>query len=115
MTSTGFGWIKYKGKAYDNDIIITVKGEAIQRDEKIIEKYGTHHIIGKEEMQILLSGNPEIVFIGLGQNGAAEITDEAKELIMKSKSRLVEGITPIIIKKFDEFKGKKAALFHITC
>jgi hypothetical protein len=115
MTSTGFGWIKYKEKMYEHDIIVTTSGNVLQRDDEIIRKYGTHHAIGKEEMSKLLEGDPEIVFVGLGQDGVAKITDDAKELLMKSNSRLIEGITPNVIKKFDEFKGKKSALFHTTC
>jgi len=116
MTSTGFGWIKYEGKIYQHDIMITVSGQVVPRNEtELRRKYGTAHAIDPDEIKFLLKEQPEVIVVGTGQEGMAKLTNEAKNVIMQSSVRVIEGPIPAACKKFDELKGKKAALFHVTC
>ena len=75
MTSTGFGWIKYKDKIYENDILIDIKGDANPRNvEELRRKFGTSHAVSKEEMEFLLRGNPRVIVFGTGQTGMARLS-----------------------------------------
>jgi hypothetical protein len=116
MTSTGFGWAKYNEKIYEYDIIILVDGTVRSRnEEELRRKFGTMHAIGIEEIQILMSGNPEVIIIGTGQSGELKIMQAAKDYIIKNRINVVEGISPKACKYFDNTTGKKAALIHVTC
>ena len=116
MTSSGFGWAKYNEKIYEHDILILADGRIIPRNmAEVIRKYGTDHAIGTEEIQILMSGNPEFIVIGTGQSGEAKLTHEARQFILKNNLKVMEGISPKACKYFDTLEGKKAALIHVTC
>jgi hypothetical protein len=116
MTSTGFGWVKYNEKIYEHDILILADGKVIPRNEdELRKKYGTMHAVGIGEIQILETGNPEVIVIGTGQNGEVKITEEAKKYIVKSMLNVVEGVSPKACRYFDSLAGKKAALIHVTC
>jgi hypothetical protein len=116
MTSTGFGWAKYKEQIYEHDIIILANGKVIQRNEEEVKrKYGTTHAVGIEEIQIMMSGNPEVIVIGTGQNGEAKLTKDARDYIIKHKLNVVEGVSPKACKYFDSSEKTKSALIHVTC
>ena len=114
VMATGHGWIKYKGKIHQEDLIILANGEAFRRDSgEVMRKYGTLRTITPEEMKLLLSGNPEVVIVGLGQSDSLRIPAESIELLEKSNSRLVQGISPKAVKYFDQYAGTKSALIHV--
>ena len=117
MTSTGFGWVKYKDKIYENDILIDINGEVHPRNEdELRRKFGTCHAVSKEEMEFLLRGNPRVIVFGTGQTGMARLSQDAKAVLMKAmRTRMVEGTTPQAVKKFDALTEPKAAVFHVTC
>jgi len=116
MTSTGFGWVKYNDKIYQYDIMITVSGEVIPRnDEEIKRKYGTPHAIDASEINFLLQQKPRAIVIGTGQVGMARLTKDANTAILKSTARIIEGASPAACKKFDALTGPKAAIIHVTC
>lgn len=116
MTSSGFGWVKYEGKIYEHDVLITVSGKILPRNEaEIVRKYGTMHAIDADEIKFLLNENPEFIVIGTGHEGCAKLTSDAKALIMKSPAKLIEGQSPAACKRFDSLTERKAAIIHITC
>jgi len=117
MTSTGFGWVKYQDKIYENDILIDINGNAYPRNEEELKrKFGTCHAVSKEEMEFLLKGNPRVIVFGTGQTGMARLSGEAKAVLMKAmRTRMLEGTTPMAVKKFDSLTEPKAAIFHVTC
>lgn len=117
MTSTGFGWVKYKEKIYESDILVDINGQAFPRNEdELRRKFGTCHAVSKEEMEFLLRGNPKVIVFGTGQTGMARLSAEAKSLLMKAmRTRIIEGSTPQAVKKFDSLTESKTAIFHVTC
>jgi hypothetical protein len=116
MTSTGFGWAKVGEKIYEQDVLILADGRVMPRNmAEVTKKYGTDHAVGIEEIQILMSGNPDTIIIGTGQNGEVKLTREARNYVVQNKLNVVEGISPKACKYYDTLAGKKAALIHVTC
>ena len=117
MTSTGFGWIKFKDKIYEHDILVDIEGNAYPRNEaELRRKFGTCHAVSKEEMDFLLKGNPKVIVFGTGQTGMARLSSDAKAALMKAmRTRIIEGNTPAACKKFDQLTESKTAIFHVTC
>ena len=116
MTSTGFGWIKYNDKIYEHDVLILADGRVLKRNEdELRRKYGTSHAIGADEIRFIMKEQPKVIVIGTGQSCLARLTQEAKEIILKSPVRLIEGPSPAACKRFDSIAEKKAAIIHVTC
>ena len=116
MTSTGFGWAKYKEQIYEHDIIILSNGKIIPRNEEELKrKFGTMHAVGIEEIQLLAAGSPSVIVIGTGQNGEVKLTSDARQYVLKTGLKVVEGISPKACKYFDTIEGSKSALIHVTC
>lgn len=114
VMATGFGWVKYKGQIHQEDIIILANGEVMRRDaDDVTRKYGTLKTISPEEMKLLLSGNPEVIVLGLGQSDSLRIPPESLDMLEKSNSRLVQGVSPKAVKYFDQYAGTKSALIHV--
>lgn len=112
-----FGKINVDGKKF-HDAIILPSGKILEREyEKIKEKYGTGHVIDDKEIELVLKEKPEIIVIGTGFDGKAELTKEAKENILKENIKLIELKTPKAVEKFLSLKDKKAVagIFHSTC
>ena len=116
MTSTGFGWVKYRDEIYEHDILILADGTIRKRNEtELMRKFGTLHAVGIEEIKFLMESNPEVIVIGTGQSGELKLTQEARVFIKKTGIRAVEGLSPKACKFFDTLTEKKAALIHVTC
>ena len=116
MTSTGFGWVKYKDEIYEHDILILADGTMRPRNEtELKRKFGTMHAIDVDEIKFLAEENPETIVIGTGQNGEAKLTQGARDYIRKTGLKVMEGISPKVCKYFDSLTEKKAALIHVTC
>ena len=114
VMATGFGWVKYKGKIHQEDIIITAGGEVMRRDgDEVLRKYGTLKAISVNEMNILTAGNPEVIVVGIGTGDSLRLPPEAMEILEKSGSRIVQGNSAKAVKYFDQFAGTKAALIHV--
>ena len=113
-TATGFGWVRFKGRIHEEDIIILANGETMRRDsDEILRKYGTMRAISMNEMQLLLSGNPEVIVVGTGQGDSLRMPPEVLDMLNKSGSRMVQGLSPKAVKYFDELTCSKAALIHV--
>ena len=114
ITSTGHGWVKYKGKIYQEDIVILADGTAMRRNvDEVMRKYGTLKAIDLEEMGLLLGGNPEVIVVGTGQSDSLRIPAEVLDVLNKSNTRLVQGVSPKAVKYFDQLTCPKAALIHV--
>src|SRR4030042_2189101 len=75
IDSTQFGEIVIDNKKYHQVLMI---GDSVEeRDyEKLQELFKTSHKIGDWEMEKLSGNNPEIIVIGIGQNGAMEVDEK---------------------------------------
>jgi len=119
---TSFGKIKYNEEVYECDIYIDTSGEAHLRDYSISKKlYGTGHKVGQEELGEIVSPDTTLFILGTGQQGIAELTDDAKRVLKEAKIKFEAMPTPEAIKFYNKKmvqKGKKprvTALMHVTC
>ena len=114
ITATGHGWVKYKGKIYQEDIIILADGTAMRRNvDEVLRKYGTLKAIDMEEIGLLLGGNPEVIVVGTGQGDSLRIPAEVLDVLNRSNARIVQGVSPKAVRYFDQLTCGKAALIHV--
>jgi hypothetical protein len=79
--------------------------------------FGSHKI-KKRELEELSQGQPEIIIVGTGTNGAARVAPEAESWVKgKNISLLIQPSYDAVarLNELAEQKKKVAALIHITC
>lgn len=82
IIETRFGKITVDRNTYDKDIYIFANGEIRKRKKSLArEVYGTSHKIGLAELRKLCKGHPGKVFIGTGQSGLLELTEEGHQYL----------------------------------
>ena len=64
---------------------------------------------------MLCKGHPKTVFLGTGQSGLAELTEEGKKYLDEHGVDVETLATPEIIEAFNKCEKTKAALLHVTC
>ena len=115
IDSTEFGKIVVDGKEYNEDIVISANGNVIYRQGISESRYGTHHIVCKEEISSLLQDSPRVIVIGTGQYGACRLEKGVEEEAKKQDAKLIVERTPKAIHLFNNITDRKAGLFHLTC
>jgi hypothetical protein len=116
INKTSFGSITINKENYDHDIIIRLNGKIEKRKKKLSKAvYGTSHTISRDEAKYVYEDGAEILIIGSGQYGAAELSEEAAEYFKKKNCKVVLLPTPEAIKEWNRFEGKVIGLFHVTC
>ena len=111
-----FGSIVVEGKKYRRDILLFADGTVKKRRGGFL-MFGSHKI-KKQELEELSQGQPEIIIVGTGTNGAAHIAPEAESWAKgKNLSLLVQPSYDAVtrLNELVEQKKKVAALMHITC
>ncbi len=113
---TRFGEITIDGAVYDHDVIIRLSGEVKKRRKRLSkEKYGTSHIISKAEADFVFEEGCDLVVVGAGQYGNVRLSPQASAFFAKKKCRVIVEPTPQALLTFNQSKGRKAALMHVTC
>jgi hypothetical protein len=116
INKTSFGSITVNDERYDYDIIITLNGEVKKRKKKLSKAiYGTSHTISKDEAKYVYEEGAEVLIIGSGQYGVAELSEEATEYFRKKDCRVKLLPTPEAVKEWNRTKGRVIGLFHVTC
>jgi len=116
IQSTEFGEVMINNLTYKNDMYIEVTGKLKNRNMRLArELFGTAHKVGPEELKILCTKETEIIFIGSGQEGCFEVTNEGKEFLDKEGITCDVQPTPEVIKLYNKSTKRKAALIHVTC
>ena len=111
-----FGSIVIESKKYSRDILIFVDGTLRKRKGGFL-MFGRHET-KRRELEQLSHGQPEVVIVGTGTDGAAHIAAEAESWAKaNSVSLLVQPSCDAIAKlnELTEQKKKVAGLIHITC
>ncbi len=113
---TGFGWIEYRGKVYEHDVIIHSNGEVEKRKKKLSahlkRDYG-HTPLTEMECAFLTRERPGVVYIGTGQHGALPLTEGARQVL--GDYTTIIGPTPDILEDMEREAGPYAAILHVTC
>ena len=77
--------------------------------------YGTSHKTSPTELKKLCKGHPRRIFIGTGQSGPVELTEEGHWYLAKRGIEVQTLATPELIEAFNKCEKHKAALIHVTC
>jgi len=109
---------KFNGvNKYHQVLIIGDKIE--ERDyKKLHELFDSSHKIGDWEIEKLLKGDPQVIIVGTGQNGAMELDKETIQKLQSKGAEIIFDATPKIIEIYNEKikQGVKTnALIHTTC
>lgn len=116
IQETSFGWVVVGGVVYEHDIYILPDGSVHRRDRTIAAReYGTFHLIGPVELQLLCRTKPKALFIGTGQSGTSELLSRGRELLARLGIELWLMPTWRILYAYNESIIPKAALLHVTC
>jgi glucokinase len=116
LGKAGFGTIVVGKKEIANDIYIHPDGKVAKRKKKSArEKYGTSHVIDREELERVFRDEPCALIIGAGFNGMARVADDARAWLdeLGVEWRLLP--TPEAVEAYNAAEGPKALLLHVTC
>jgi hypothetical protein len=70
IEDTKSGSITIDGKTYEHDVIVRLSGKVEKRKKKLSkEKYGTSHIISKDEAKFIFEDGCDMLIVGAGQEG----------------------------------------------
>jgi hypothetical protein len=111
-----FGSIVIESKKYSRDILIFVDGTVRKRKGGFL-MFGRHET-KRRELEQLSHGQPEVVIVGTGTDGAAHIAAEAEGWAKANSVSLPVQPSCNAIAKLNELteqKKKVAGLIHITC
>ena len=107
-----FGNIVIDGKSYSYDVWISLDGKVNSWWRS------SSHVIEKKDLEETLKERPEIVVIGTGESGVAEVYPDALEFLKKKKVEFFIEPTGKAVQIYNQFKKenkKVVGLFHLTC
>ena len=116
IDATKFGTITIDGKTYEHDVLIRLSGKVERRRKRLSkEKYGTSHIVSKQEARFIFEDGCELLVVGAGQDGNVRLSSEAAAYFEKKHCEVIAQRTPEAIVSFNQSPKKKIALMHVTC
>jgi hypothetical protein len=116
IKDTQFGNITIDGETYEHDVIIRLSGKVEKRKKKLSkEKYGTSHIVSKDEAKFVYEDGCEILIVGTGQDDNVRLSPEASEYLSNKGCKVVLQPTPEAIHSFNGSCERKVGLMHVTC
>jgi hypothetical protein len=116
IDATEFGAITIDAKLYEHDVIIRLSGKVEKRRKRLSkERYGTSHIISKEEAKFVFEDGCDLLIVGAGQDGNVRLSPEASEYLDKKHCQVLLQPTPEAVLAFNQSQEKKIALMHVTC
>ena len=116
IEKTSFGTITIDGKTYPHDVIVRLSEKIKRRKKKLSKRiYGTSHILSLDEAKHIYEKEANVIIIGSGQYDSVRLSAEARTYFRKKGCRVILQGTPIAIQTFNQTKGKKIGVFHVTC
>lgn len=114
-----FGLIVIDGKTYKHDVGVNWAGDVFEWSRE------DSHIIGVEDIIDALEQNPEVIIVGTGEQGMAQVSEAAQKAIEERGVRLIVDKTEQATRTFNvrrdesfEEEGVQeriVGLFHLTC
>jgi hypothetical protein len=109
IDSVKFGEIRVNGKDYYSDVVVWWDGT--------VEMVAKTRQFGAAELARLLRKKPELIVLGIGLEGCAEVLEEAEQEMEDRKLMFFVENTANAIEVFNAFakEGKKVVAFmHVT-
>ncbi len=111
-----FGQITVEDTTYPKDLFITVHGRVKKRDKDLArQSTGSSHLIGPQELEKVCQGGPAVLIIGAGMEGQVQLGDDARRFLERRRIECRLLPTPEAAAAYNEGKGRRALLVHITC
>jgi glucokinase len=116
IEQTSFGQITIDGKTYAHDVYIRAGGKVKKRNKKLAkELFGSSHTIGRAELEKVCKGDPDVLFVGTGMSGKAELSQEARRYLEERSIHYEILTTPKAAEAYNKSAERKVALIHVTC
>jgi hypothetical protein len=118
IDGTAFGSITIDGAVFEHDVAIGTDGAVRERKKELSRAvYGNSHTISPEEIRDLFEQGEqaELLVVGNGQYGAAELSPEAAAYAEERECRVLVLATPKAIEAWNSAEDRAAGLFHVTC
>jgi hypothetical protein len=116
IDGTEFGSITIDGRIFPHDVLIRLSGKIEKRKKKLSKKqYGTSHIMSREEAEFVYEEGCRLLVVGTGQDGNLSLSPEAAEYFAGKRCEVIAAPTPGAITLFNESRGGRIGLFHVTC
>ncbi len=116
LGKVSFGAVVVDGKEASYDIYIRADGKVAKRKKKAARsKYGTSHVVDREELERVCKGNPRVVIIGNGHHGMLRLSEDAREYLEWLGVEWQVLKTPEAVAAYNQAPGPKALLLHVTC
>jgi len=116
IDGTEFGSITIDGETYPHDVLIRLSGEIRKRRKKLSKRhYGTSHIMSLEEAEFIYEKGCHLLIVGTGQDGNLRLSPEAAEFFAGKGCTVLADPTPRALVFFNQAKGARIGLFHVTC
>lgn len=107
-----FGSITIDGDTYTQDV-------EVRWDGKVLEWWRKEgHLFALGDLKRALSQNPEVLILGTGAYGKAEVGKSLQKEVRERDVDLIIEKTNPAVKKFNQFLEREAkviGLFHLTC
>lgn len=112
-----FGSITINGETYKYDVEVRWNGEVLKwwRNEG--------HVFAVEDLRRALEQEPEVIILGIGARGRAEVSEESRSFVKEKGIKLIIDKTQPAVKSFnilteegnEDAPQKVIGLFHLTC
>jgi glucokinase len=110
----GDGQLTVGGKNYKCDIHISVNGKTKNRHETAAaEAPGYPHLVGARELEIVCRGGPAVLYIGAGDNGHVELSDEGRAYLERRSIKCKILDNSKAVKSYNNSNRRRAALIHL--
>ncbi len=116
LGQASFGTIVVDKKEVAHDILIRPDGKVAKRKKKPVrEKYGTSHVVDREELERVFRGQPCALVIGAGHSSMVRLAEDAQAWLAELGVEWHLLPTPEAAEAFNKLAGPKALLLHVTC
>ena len=116
IDGSAFGSITIDGTVFEHDVIIRLNGQVKKRKKKLSKmRYGTSHIISRDEAEHVHEKGARLLVIGAGHHGVVELSDGAAEYLRGKSCRVELLPTPEAVRVWNDADGAVIGLFHVTC
>jgi len=85
IDATEFGAVTIDAKTYEHDVIIRLSGKVEKRRKRLSkEKYGTSHIVSKEEAKFVFEDGCEVLIVGPARTETSDYLRKRARILTRS-------------------------------